>query len=147
MSLGALSRLSFELDRALVMYPAMPATAISGEGVLRHPFMASIAYVASSISRLVGLEVVKALRPTFWQRSNVTVMRIKSVVDMAVEAVMAVKPGASSNKHSPQKPIGPVITVRSTVIGGIVVVAVRAHGSRSDVYTDGNLGLRRRSTG
>jgi hypothetical protein len=119
---------------------------ISGEGVFSLRFMASLAYVASPIPRLVSLEVVEALRPAPRQRSNVTVMRIIAVVDMAVKAARAVKPGASSKKHTANKPIGPIVAVRSTVIWGIVEVPVRTHGSRSDVYADGNLGSRHRCT-
>ncbi|MGA8554708.1 MAG: hypothetical protein WB630_09835 [Candidatus Acidiferrales bacterium] len=79
-------------------------------------FMAGLPYVASPIPRLVSLEVVEALCPALRQRSNVTVMRIKPVVDMAEKAVRAVKPGASSKKHPANKPIGPIVAVRSTVI-------------------------------
>jgi hypothetical protein len=107
--------------------------------------MAGIAYVASPIPRLVSLEVVETLRPALRQRSNVTVMRIEAVVDMAVEAVWAVKPGTSSKKHPANKPIGPIVAIRSTVIRCIVEVSIRAHGSHSDVYADGNLAFRRRS--
>ena len=128
------------------MSARMPATSISRERVLGSRFMASVAYVPSSISRLVALKVVEALRPALRQRSNVTVMRIKAVVDMAEEAVRAVKPGACSNEHPASKPIRPVITVRSTVVWGIVEVAVRAHGSHADIYADGNLRWRRRYT-
>jgi hypothetical protein len=73
-------------------------------------------------------------------------MRIKAVVDMAEKAVRAMKPGASSKKHPMNKPIGPIIAVSSTVIWGIVEVTVRAHGSRSDVYVDADLGWRYRCT-
>src|ERR1017187_2964584 len=126
------------------MSTCMATTPISGERVLSLPFMASFAYVASPISRLVCLEVVEALGPALRQRSSVTVMRIKPVVDMSVKAVMAVKPRASYKKHPAHKPIRPVVAVRSTVIWGIVEVPVRAHGNRSDVYANLNLGLRHR---
>jgi len=106
--------------------------------------MASIAYVASPIPRLVCLEVVEALRPALRQRSSITVMRIKAVVDMAKKAARTVKPGASPKEHPAYKPIGTVVAVRSTVIWGIVEVPVRTHGSDSDVYADGNLGRRHR---
>jgi hypothetical protein len=124
----------------------MRTAPISGEGVFSFPFMDSFAYVASPIPRLVCLEVVEALRPALRHRSNVTVVRIKAVVDMAEKAVRAMKPGTSSKKHPAHKPIGPIVAVRSTVIWGIVEVPVRAHGSRSDVYADGNLGWRHRGT-
>jgi len=61
----------------------MPGTPISGEGVFSLPFVGSVAYVASPIPRLVCLKVVEALRPAPRQRPNVTVMRIKAVVDKA----------------------------------------------------------------
>jgi hypothetical protein len=124
----------------------MRSTVISGEGVFTRPVMAGVAYFAASITRLVSLEVVEGPRPAFGNRSSVTVMRIEAIVDVAVKAVWAVKPGTRSKKHAAYKPIGPVITVRSAVIWGIVVVPIRAHRSQSNVYADGNLGGRPRHT-
>jgi hypothetical protein len=124
----------------------MRTAPISGEGVFSLPFMDSLAYVASPIPRLVCLEVVEALRPALRQRSSVTVMRIKAVVDMAEKAARAMEPGTSSKKHPANKPIGPIVAIRGTVIWGVVVVPVRAYGSRSDVYVDGHLGPRHRCT-
>jgi hypothetical protein len=106
--------------------------------------MASIAYIASPIPRLITLEVVEGPRSALRQRSGITMMGIKAVVDVAVKAVRTVKPGASSKKHTAHKPIGPIVPIRSTVVWFIVEVAVRAHGSRSDIYADGHLGWRHR---
>jgi hypothetical protein len=106
--------------------------------------MTRVAHVASPVARFVCLEVVEALGPALRHRSNVTVMRIKAVVDMAKKAARTVKPGASPKEHPAYKPIGTVVAVRSTVIWGIVEVPVRTHGSDSDVYADGNLGRRHR---
>jgi hypothetical protein len=117
----------------------MSTTPISGKRVLTLRFMASVAYVASPIPRLISLEVVESLRSAIRQRSSVTVMRIKPVIDMSVKAVRAVKPRACSKKHPANKPIRPVVAVRSTVIRGIVEVSVRTPGSRSDVYANLNL--------
>ncbi len=122
------------------MSSRMPATAVSRQRVLTLRFMASVAYVASPVSRLISLKVVEALRSALRRRSSVTVMRIKPVIDMSVKAVRAVKPRACSKKHPANKPIRPVVAVRSTVIGGIVEVSVRTPGSRSDVYANLNLG-------
>jgi hypothetical protein len=102
--------------------------------------------MASAISRLVAVEVVVGLISARRKRPFVAVTRVKPIIDVAGEVLRAVEPGASSNKHAANKPIGPVITVRSAVIRGIVEVAVRADGSYSDVYADGNLGLRYRRT-
>jgi hypothetical protein len=124
----------------------MPTTPVAGERVLSLCFMASVAYVPSSISRLVSLEVVEALRPALRHRTSVTVMRIKAVVDMSEKAGMAVKPRTRSKKHPAQKPIRPVVAVRSAVIWSIVEVPVRTLGSHSDVYANLNLRLRYRCT-
>jgi hypothetical protein len=92
------------------------------------------------------MEVVEALRPALRHRSGITAMRIKPVIDMSVKAVRAVKPRACAKKHSANKPIRPVVAVGRAVIGFIVEVSVRTHGSYSDVYANGNLSLRRGCT-
>jgi hypothetical protein len=115
----------------------------SGEGVFTTACVGFRAYVASPIPRLVGMEVVEALRAALGQRSDVTVVRVKAIIHMAVKAVRSVEPGTSSKKHAANKPIGAVIAVRSTVIRGIVEISIGADGSDSDVYADSDLGLRR----
>jgi hypothetical protein len=107
----------------------MATTPKSGKGVFTRPVMARVAYVASPIPRLVCVEVVKALRPALRQRPSVTVMRIKAAVDMAIKAVRAVKPGASSKKHPANKPIGSIVAVRSTGIPHKRAVARAAKAS------------------
>ena len=130
----------------LVMSAAMRTAPVSGKRVFTTPLVGSGAYVTPTIPRLVCLKVVEALCSTRRQWSVVTVMGIEAIVDMAVKAMRAMEPRTGSNKHPANKPIGPVITVRSTVIRGIVEVTVRAHGSRPDVYADRNLGLHHRRT-
>jgi hypothetical protein len=140
-----ISLLSLVVNRALAAATAMSSTTpISGKSVFIPCFMTGVAYVASAIPRLVSLKVVEALRPVLGQRSSVTVVRIITIVHMAVKAVRAMKPRACPKKHSANKPIRPVIAVRSTVIRGVIVVPVWAHGSWSDVYADRNLGRRHR---
>jgi hypothetical protein len=123
------------------MSTSMTTTSISGERVLTASFMGSRAYVASPVSRLISLEVVEALRPVPRQWSVVTMARIKAVVDVSVKAVRAVKPWACPKKHAANKPIRPVVTVRSAVVRRVVEVSVRTHGSRPDVYANRNLSL------
>jgi hypothetical protein len=98
----ALSLLLSKSDLALAVPPAaMLATPpISWKGVFTGCIMASVAYVTLPIPRLVSVEVVEPLLPALRQRSSVTVLRIIAVVDVAVKAVMAVKPGASRREHS-----------------------------------------------
>jgi hypothetical protein len=69
-------------------------------------------------------------------------MGVKTIVDMAVEAMGAMKPGASTEEDSTDKPVRPVVAVRRTVIRWIVEVAIRADGSRSNIYSDSNLSVR-----
>jgi hypothetical protein len=122
----------------------MPTTPISRERVLTLSVMAGFAYVASPISRFISVEMVEALRPAIRQRSSVTVMRIEPVIDMSVKAVRTVKPRACPKKHPTNKPIRPVVAVRSAVIRSIVEVSVRTHGSWSDVHSNRNLSWRHR---
>jgi hypothetical protein len=114
---------------------------IARQGVFMPRFVTSVAYVALPIPCLVSVEVVKLLFSAPWQRSMVPVTRIVAVVDMAVKAGMAVKPGPSSDKDPTQKPIGSVVAVRCAVIGSVVEVPVRAN--RGNPNADCDLGSRR----
>jgi sulfite exporter TauE/SafE len=116
------------------------ATMTTGQAVFGATIMASVAYVTLPIPRLVCVKVVERRFSAPRQRSNVAVMRIIAVVDVAVEAVRAVKPRASADKHPASEPIGSIVAVGSTVIGRIVEVPIGAHRGHSNV--DGNLGWR-----
>jgi hypothetical protein len=99
--------------------------------------MAGVAYMALSIPRLVPVEVVERLRTALRQRPMVTLARVVAVVDVAIKAVRAVKPGAGSKKHPADKPIGPIVAIGSTVVWLIIEVPIGAHRRHSDA--DGNL--------
>jgi hypothetical protein len=118
----------------------MTTAPTSGQAVFGATIVASVAYVTLPIARLVCVEVVERRLSAPRQRSSVTVMGIIPVIDVAVEAMRAVKPGAGANKHAASEPIGPIVAVRSTVIGSVVEVPIGAHGGHSNV--DGNLGRR-----
>ena len=119
---------------------AMVAAAISGKLVFIVRVMAGVAGVALPIARLVAVEVVELLFAAARKRSAVTMMGIEAVVDMAVKAVRAVEPAASSNKHPVHKPIGPVVAVGCAVIWSVVEVPIGADGLDSE--GDGDLGWR-----
>jgi len=121
---------------------ACAAASVSGQGMLCAGVMSGVAYVAFPVSRLVPLEMVELFGSAIGKRPTVAVTRIKTVVDVAVEAARAVEPRSGSDKYAAQKPIGPVVAVRGAVIGGVVEVAVGAHGGYPNVYAKGNLGLR-----
>lgn len=74
----------------------------------------------------------------------VAVVRIEVFVDMTVEMVMTVVPGAGADKDSAGKPFRAIVAVGRAVVGWKRVVAVRADRRRANV--DGNL-CRRRGSG
>ena len=128
----------FEILNLDLVSPRTATAPVSREGTLFARFMAGVACVALPIAGLIPMEVVEPFFPAPWQRPSVTVMRIKAVVDVAVEAVPAVEPGAGSKKHPTDKPVGTIVAVRSAVIGLIVEVPIGAHWGHSNA--DGNLG-------
>jgi hypothetical protein len=119
-------------------------TTLKSGAVFMGRVMACVAYMALTIPGLVPMKMVERLLPALRPRPYVTVMRIVSVIDVAVEAVMAMKPGAGSDEHPAGEPIRPIVTIRSTVIGSIVEVPIRAYWRCSDV--DRNLSRSRGHT-
>jgi hypothetical protein len=124
-------------DLAAPVATAMASAPISRERVFTNRIVASVACVALSIAGLVAVKVVELRLPAPRYRSVVSVMRIKAVVNVAIEAAWAVKPGTSSKECPAHKPIGPIVAIGSTVVRLIVEVPIGAHGSHSDI--DSNL--------
>jgi hypothetical protein len=103
-----------------------------------------VAYVASPIPRFVGVEVVETLLTATRQRTVVTVMRVKAVIDMAIKAVRAVEPRAGSKEDPADKPVRSIVAVGRTIVRSVVEVAVGANGRHSDA--DSNLRRPQRCT-
>jgi hypothetical protein len=100
--------------------------------------VAGVADVALWVMGFVRLEVVEGLGAALRHWTCVSVMRIVAVIDVAVEAAVAVVPGAGADEDSSGEPVGSVVAVRSTGVWSVVKVSVRANGSGSDA--DGDLG-------
>jgi hypothetical protein len=64
-------------------------------------------------------------------------VRIVTVIDVAVEAARAMEPGAGSNENATTEPVRPIVAIRSTGIRGVIKIPVRAN--RRDSNVDGNL--------
>ena len=128
-----------QLNRSLVVTAAAmtAGVALKSGAMFTIWTVACVADVALAIVRLIRVEVGERLFVALRHWSVVTVVRIVAVIDVAVEAVRAMEPGASSDEHPASKPIRPIVAIGSAVIGGVVKVTVRAHGRRSDV--NGNL--------
>jgi hypothetical protein len=108
-------------------------------------FVVSGAYVPLTVAGFVWLEMREGLRPAFRQRTMIAVVRIVAVIDVAVEAVRTVKPGAGTDKDSADEPVGAVVAVGGALVRCIVEVAVWTYRSNPD--TDGDLGGRHRGCG
>jgi hypothetical protein len=100
--------------------------------------VAGVAHVALSITAFVSVKVIERFRSVLRQRAVIPVVGIIAIIDVAVPAMMAVIPGASSDEDSTDEPIGTIVAVRGAFIRGIVKVSVWADRSDSDV--DGDLG-------
>jgi ActR/RegA family two-component response regulator len=114
----------------------MAAAAVSGKSVFSATIVGSLSYVAVAVARLIGLEMIEALRTALRKRAVVAVTGIEAIVDVAVEARMAVKPGACTDEDAAHKPVGPIVPVGSAVIRRIVEVSVRANRGDANVDTD-----------
>jgi hypothetical protein len=95
--------------------------------------MAGVADVAMPVLPLVSVEMGERLFPVGREWSVVAVTRIVAVVDMAIKPVRTVKPWPGPDKHTPDKPIRPIVAIGSTLIGSKVEVAIGAHRRHPDV--------------
>jgi len=102
--------------------------------------------MAASIPHFVAFEV-RAI-DTFcrlgflasgWHRALIAMRRMEMVIYVALELSCAMKPGAGANESVSAEPLWAVIAGRSTVIGGSVIVAIRAFRGYANV--DADLGL------
>jgi hypothetical protein len=113
------------------------------------PVICLLYFVAASVTHLVAFEVgvvvVVIFRRGFfatrWPRALVAVCWIVATVYRTTEVFVAVEPWAGTDEDAAGEPLRAVITVRSTVVGGGAVVAVRAFGG--DANVDADLGLGR----
>ena len=77
----------------------------------------------------------------FGQRPAIAEPRIIIVIDIPVETLPAVEPGAGADKHSADKPLRAVIANRRAGIGRVVVVTIRADRGCSNLDIDAHLRL------
>ena len=104
------------------------SVALSSGAMFVSAIMACSTYMALSVSRLVCLEVIEGMVAAAGHRAGVTVVGIIAVINVAIEAARAMEPRSGSDKDSASEPIRPIISVRRTVVRGIVVVAIGTDG-------------------
>jgi hypothetical protein len=111
---------------------------LSSSAVLAAAVMAGVAYMALRVPRLVCMKVVERLLPTGRQRAGISVTRIVAVVHVAVKIALSVIPGTCAKERPTTEPVRPIISVGSTAIRSVVIVAIGAYRLNSDIDT--NLG-------
>jgi|SRR6266849_3790203 len=94
------------------------------------------ACVPAPITHFVSVEVVKGLVSSLRMWTFVTVMWIETVINVALELVGAVEPGAGSDEHASVEPLGPVVPVWRAVVWGHIVVPIRTSRFCSDIDRD-----------
>jgi hypothetical protein len=106
--------------------------------------LSALRYVAPSIPSFVSIEVcaidtLRRLRflAAFWRWAFIAVVRMETVIHVALELARAMKPGAGTNEAIPVKPFRTVVASGSTGVRSGVIVTIRTVGSHSDV--DGGL--------
>jgi hypothetical protein len=92
--------------------------------------------VTPAIPCLIGVKVRKRVLAAIGKGTVITVMGIKAIVYVPVEAGGSAKPRARANKSAADKPVRSVIAVGSAVIGGIVEVSIRADRRQVDTGRD-----------
>jgi hypothetical protein len=123
------------LSLFLAMASAAMASACVASACVTSACVTSVC-VAAPITHLVSVEVIKGLVSTFRMWTSVAVMRIETVINVAVEVVGAVEPRADSDEHAAVKPLGPVVPVWRAAVWSVIVVAIRATRFCSDIDRD-----------
>ena len=112
------------------------ASACESGSMFSTGIMPGVSYVTLAVPCFIGMEMVECPLAALGHRSGVTVTRVVTVIDMAVEAAMTVEPWAGSDEDAANEPVRPVIAVGSARVGRVVEVSVRAHRRDPDVHRD-----------
>jgi hypothetical protein len=96
-----------------------------------------------SVPHFVSLEVGSSdtlgrlgLLANLWQCALIAVLRMETVVHVALEAARAMKPGTGANEDVPGKPLWTVVTRRGTAIRSDVIITIGTFRSYSDGDAD-----------
>jgi hypothetical protein len=117
---------------------SLSASARGSRDVFAAAVVPRCANVSAAISRLIRMEVGERTFAATGQGARITVVGIKAIVYVSVEAPRSMKPGTRSNEGAADEPIGSVVPVGGTVVRGIVEVAIGTVWGQSD--TNGDLG-------
>ena len=115
--------------------------AVAGEACAVFAFgaVAGVAYVAVEVVGFVAVEIVEGPLAAVGEGAGVAVVGVVAVVDVAVEALAAVIPGACADEDAAVEPVGAIVAIGGAVVGGVVIVAVGAAWGGAEAYADGDL--------
>lgn len=105
---------------------------MKSSAVLAACVVTGVAYVALTIPRFVRMEVAERRLAASRHRPMIAIARIEAVIYVAVKTMRAVKPRTGSEEYAANKPVRPVVAIRSAVIRSIVEVTIRAGRLNAD---------------
>ena len=93
------------------------------------------------VSMIVAMEL--AVFAAVWQRAMISMMRIVAVIYVTMPARTTVVPRTRSDEDAIIEPLGPVVTIRSAIVRGIIKVSIGTNRGRShiDAEAERNLGF------
>ncbi len=117
------------------------AMALEAADMLPTARMSGIADMALPVSRLVPLEVLKRLCTAIGIWPAIAVVRVVTVIHMAVKAARSVEPRTGTDKDTVAEPVLPVVAIGRAVIWRVIVVSIGAYRSGpASPDADRNLG-------
>ncbi len=96
-------------------------------------------HVAATVAGLIRLEMIECLRTTRGYRALISMMRIKAVIHMPVKTRRAVEPRSCTDKYAINKPIRPIVPIRSAAIRRVIEKSIWTDGRRPDIHAYGDL--------
>ena len=96
--------------------------------------------MALAVASLIAVEVIERRCSALGEWSVISVVGIEAIVDVAVEAAGSMEPRAGSEEETADEPVRAIIAIGCAVVGGVIEVAIGAHGCSADINADGDLG-------
>src|SRR5580693_4370065 len=91
-------------------------------------------YVAAAVTGLIPLEMIECLRTTCGHRASVSMVRIEAVIHVAMKTRRAMEPRSDTDEDAVNKPIRPVVPIRSTAIRRVIEISIWTDGRRADIH-------------
>src|ERR1700722_8648044 len=82
---------------------------------------------------------IRWMLPACWHWPMISLAIVEMMIDVSIETIRPVVPGACTDEYAACEPFGPVITIRCAVVRRNFIVSVWTNGRRPDA--DGNLRL------